>query len=214
MCGDLLHLGREIKTLEACGVDYLHVDITDGHFVPNLTFGLDFVSAMHRATDLPLDIHLMVRHPADIIAKLDIRKGDIVSVHTEGGIRGIAAMSQKVRRAGALFGIAVDPETPVGALAGVLPLADVVILMLVSPGFARGTLIEGIMDKVVEARAYFAKKGRGNIMISVDGSVSVERAKMMAEMGADIFVGGTAGIYREGRRLEETIPLFRKAITL
>lgn len=111
-----------------------------------------------------------------------------------------------------MFGMALNPETPIEALREYLPLIDVVILMLVRPGFARGKMVDDIMEKVANARKYFVAKGYENILISVDGSVTCERARVMASMGADIFVGGTAGIYRNGYDIENTIADFRAAI--
>lgn len=212
MCSDLLNLERDIRCLERNGVDYLHVDVMDAHLVPNLTFGPDFITAMQKRTALPLDIHLMVENPQLFISRIDIRPDDIVSVHVELG-KDFGAMSEAVRSRGGKFGLAVNPETPIEVLEPWLPIVDVVILMLVRPGFASGKMVDGIMDKVGGARRYFDERGFGNIRITVDGSVNSERAKAMAEMGADIFVGGTAGIYRDGFDVDHTIPIFRNAIT-
>ena len=213
MCSDLMSLGREIQELEKCGVDYLHIDIMDAHLVPNLTFGPDFINAMRACSGLPLDIHLMVEDPELVLAKFELKPDDILSVHVELE-RDIASISRGVRSRGAYFGLAVNPETPIEALEKHLSITDVVILMLVRPGFARGTLIDGILDKVARTRAYLDQKGFPNIEISVDGSVSCERAHVMAQMGASIFVGGTAGIYRKGLPLETTVRSFRDAISL
>ena len=183
MCSDLMNLERDIKQLERNGVDYLHVDVMDAHFVPNLTFGVDFIAAMHRVTKLPLDIHLMVEHPLPIM-----------------------------EARGAHFGLVVNPSTPVEALTPYLDEIEWVILMLVQPGFAGAKLIDGILDKVAAARRFLDEHGHPETEISVDGSVSCERARLMRDMGASIFVGGTAGIYRKGMTLDESIPLFRQAI--
>ncbi len=213
MCSDLLNLERDIRALERNGVDYLHVDVMDAHLVPNLTFGPDFVRAMHQRTTIPLDIHLMVENPALIISKMGLREGDILSVHIELQQQDFAAMSSVVRGCGAQFGFAINPETSITMLEPYLSITDEIILMLVRPGFASGKMIDGIMDKVGEARRYLDAKGYDNILISVDGSVSCERAHAMAIMGADIFVGGTAGIYCSGSDVDNTIPAFRGAIT-
>lgn len=213
MCSDLMNLGAEIDYLNKLGTDWLHIDVMDAHFVPNLTFGPDFIKAMHARTDLPLDIHLMVTDPELVLNRFELRPGDSLTAHVELD-RNYDELSRFVRGKSCLFGLAVNPETPVEALRPYIGLFDIVLLMLVHPGYAGAKMVDGIMDKVKETREWLDANGLHDVMISVDGSVSAERAALMAAMGASIFVGGTAGIYRKGMSLEETIPTFRKAITI
>ena len=211
MCSNLMNLGQDIKTLEENGADMLHIDVMDAHFVPNLTFGPDFIKAMQAVTTMPVDVHLMVDDPELIMSKFPVRKGDIVSPHIEVK-KDYRALAAKVHEAGGLFGLAVNPETDVEAIKEYLDVLDTVTLMLVHPGAAGAKMVDGIMDKVAGMRRFLDTNGREDILISVDGSVSKERANLMAGMGADIFVGGTAGIYRKGMALSETIPKMRAAI--
>jgi ribulose-phosphate 3-epimerase len=208
-----MNLGADIETLQTNGFDWLHVDVMDAHFVPNLTFGPDFIKAMHQKTEMPLDVHLMVTDPELIMSRFELRKGDCLSVHVELD-RDFEALSRSVRGQGCLFGLAVNPETPVEALERHIGLFDTVTLMLVHPGYAGAKMVEGIMDKVKLTRDWLDSKGLSDVLISVDGSVSAERAALMAGMGADIFVGGTAGIYRKGMKLEDTIKIFRNSISI
>lgn len=211
MCSNLMNLGQDIKTLEESGADMLHIDVMDAHFVPNLTFGPDFIKAMQAVTTMPVDVHLMVDDPELIMSKFPVRKGDIVSPHIEVK-KDYRALAAKVHEAGGLFGLAVNPETDVEAIKEYLGVLDTVTLMLVHPGAAGAKMVDGIMDKVAGMRRFLDTNGREDILISVDGSVSKERANLMAGMGADIFVGGTAGIYRKGMALSETIPEMQAAI--
>lgn len=218
MCSDLLNLEKDIKILEKEGVDMLHVDVMDAHFVPNLTFGPDFIKAMQAKTNLPVDCHFMVTEPELMLSKVSLRKGDVFTAHSElteadGTPKDYTEIANAVHATGALFGLAVNPGTPVDIIEKNLHLIDTVTLMLVHPGFAGAKMVEGIMDKVGEMRTWLDSKGYENVEISVDGSVSCERANYMGGLGASIFVGGTAGIYRKGMTLEESIPTFRKSIT-
>ena len=144
-------------------------------------------------------------------SKFPVRTGDIVSPHIEVK-KDYRALAAKVHEAGGLFGLAVNPETDVEAIKEYLGVLDTVTLMLVHPGAAGAKMVDGIMDKVAGMRRFLDTNGREDILISVDGSVSKERANLMAGMGADIFVGGTAGIYRKGMALSETIPEMQAAI--
>lgn len=212
MCADLLNLESEIRTLEKNKVDYLHIDLMDATFVPNLTFGPDFISSIRKITSLPLDIHLLMEHPHVIIRSIDIQEVDIVSIHSEckeSIMENVAFIKQKK----ALFGLALNPDTSIEEVRKYLPYVDVILLMLIVPGFAGSSMIHGMMDKVAETRRYLDQHSFNNIEICVDGSVSCERAKYMRKLGASIFVGGTAGVFREGMLLDETIPAFVKNIT-
>lgn len=207
MCADLMNMAKEIKVLEENGVDFLHIDIMDATFVPNLTFGPDFVNAIRKVSSLPLDIHLLMEHPRVIIRSMDIREGDIVTIHSEckeSIMENVAFIKQK----GAKFGLALNPDTSIEEVKKYLAYVDVVLLMLIVPGFAGSTMIHGMMEKVGETRKYLDNHGYENIKISVDGSVSCERAKYMRSLGATIFVGGTAGVFRKGMSISNTIPEF------
>lgn len=211
MCADLMNIEREVHILEKLGVDYFHVDIMDASFVPNLTFGPDFVNAVRQISTTPLDIHLLMEHPRVIIRSMNIQEGDIVTIHSEckeSIMENVAFIKQR----GAKFGLALNPDTSIEEVRKYLPYADVVLLMLIVPGFAGSTMIHGMMEKVGETRRYLIDHHFDNIEISVDGSVNWERAAYMKTQGASIFIGGTAGVFRKDIPVNESIKRFKEAI--
>lgn len=211
MCANLLHLEDDISTYEKNDVDYIHIDLMDSTFVPNLTFGPDMVNAVKAVTSIPLDIHLLMEKPRAIIRSLNIAERDIVTIHAECK-ESIMENVAFVKQAGAKFGLALNPDTTIEEVKKYLPYVDVILLMLIVPGFAGSKMIHGMMQKVEDTRSYLDLNGFSNIEISVDGSVSRERASILKEKGASIFVGGTAGIYQRGRDINDTIKEFKITI--
>ena len=211
MCANLMNMQRDVKILDENHVDYYHVDVMDATFVPNLTFGPDFVNSLRKITNTPLDIHLLMEQPRVIVRSMNIQEGDIVAIHSECNesiMENVAFIKQK----GAKFGLALNPDTSIEEVQKYLPYVDVVLLMLIVPGFAGSMMIHGMMEKVGRTRQFLDEHGFDNIEISVDGSVSCERANYMYQLGASIFVGGTSGVFRRGMELNDTIKEFYKHI--
>lgn len=212
MCADLLNLEKEIRVYEQTGVDYIHIDIMDSRFVPNLTFGPDLVNSVKSITAIPLDLHLLIENPRVIIRSFNIGEGDIVTIHAEckeSIMENVAFVKQK----GAKFGLALNPDTTIEEIKKYLPYVDIILLMLIVPGFAGSKMIHGMMEKVSETREFLDNHGYSNIEISVDGSVSRDRADIMKNKGASIFVGGTAGIYEKAKNIKDTIRMFKNVIS-
>ena len=211
MCADFTRLSEELRKLEAGNIEYLHIDIMDGVFVPNFTLGTDFVKMLHRETTIPLDIHMMVTEPGDKLSWFEIGKGDYVSVHYEACTH-IQRVLNTIRERGGKSMLALNPGTPLTVLDELLPDLDAVLVMTVNPGFAGQKLIPGTLDKIRRCRALLDERGYSNIEIECDGNVNFENAKKMKEAGANIFVAGTSSIYAKTGTMEENLIKLREAI--
>lgn len=211
MCADLLNLGSQIRELEVAGVDYLHLDVMDSVFVPNITLGIDTVNQIKAATRLPLDIHLLVDKPSRIIRSMNFNSGDYVTIHAECSER-IMENVAYIKQKGAFFGLALNPDTTIEEVFKYLPYVDMINIMLIVPGFAGSTLIHGIMEKVQKTREYLDSHGYKDVVIEVDGSVSNDRASILKNYGASMFVCGTSSIFKKNCSFDETVSLFKKEI--
>ncbi len=208
MCVDFSDIKGSIKKLEQANIDYLHIDIMDGRFVPNFTLGPDFVRSIRKMTDIPCDIHLMVCEPERHIAIFKPREGDIISVHAEATVH-LQRTLQSINETGATSAVALNPATPVDSLRYVLDDIGVVLVMTVNPGFAGQKLVPATLEKIADVRRLLEDS---DIRIMVDGNVSLENARKMRAAGADIFVAGTSSLFIEGRDLVECAAELRDAI--
>lgn len=211
MCADFLNLGRELKALEEQGIEYLHIDIMDGVFVPNYTLGTDFIKKLHRATNIPLDIHLMIDRPDCKMDRFELREGDYVSIHYESTPH-IQRTLSYIRQAGARPMLALNPGTPLSVVEELLPDIDAVLIMTVNPGYSGQKLIPQTIDKIARLRRMLDEAGYPEIEIECDGNVSFENATKMSRAGANIFVAGTSSLYAPGADLEENVIKFRQSI--
>jgi len=198
MCADFLNLGNDIKIFEEFGIDYLHIDIMDGIFVPNFTLGADYVKKIKQVTNIPVDIHFMVDKPEDKIEWFDFGENDYVSFHCEATCHSHRVL-QKIKARGAKVMLALCPATPLCVLEELYTELDGVLIMTVNPGFAGQALVGTTINKISKVRNLYPK-----LEIEVDGNVSFENAVKMRAAGADIFVAGTSSVFAQGS-LEENI---------
>lgn len=190
LAADFSKLGEEVRSVEDAGADYIHVDVMDGHFVPNITFGALAVNAIRPVTNLPLDVHLMIENPDQYIPDFIKAGADIVSVHAEACPH-LHRTIQLIKANGAKAGVVINPHTPVSAIEPIIPDVDLVLLMTVNPGFGGQSFIESVLPKIREVKA-FADQNQCDIEIEVDGGVNQDTAKKCVEAGANVLVAGSA----------------------
>jgi ribulose-phosphate 3-epimerase len=211
MCADLAHLEQTLRRHEEAGIEAIHVDIMDGNFVPNYTFGPDFCRVLRSLTRIPLDIHLMVQNPERYPDLWELRQGDWVCLHQESTPHLQKALSL-FRARGAETGVALNPGTSLHTIEEVLEDIRFVLVMTVNPGYAGQSLIPGTLEKIRRARELLDSRGHRQVQIEVDGNVSFENAALMRRMGADIFVAGTSSIFAKGLDFAEAVARLRKSI--
>lgn len=204
---DFAQLGQEIRRVEQAGARMLHLDIMDGHFVPNLSFGVPVVEAVHRSMHLPLDVHLMISEPARYVDTFREAGADLLTVHIET-LPDPRPLLHQMRRMGVGVGISLNPPTPLSQIEGCLDLCDHVLVMSVMPGFGGQEFEPVALDKLRRLQTMVGPE----VLLQVDGGVNLETVRQCALAGADLFVVGSALFSQEnyGQFLEEMTGLARK----
>ena len=190
LSADFSRLGDEIRAVEAAGADIIHVDVMDGHFVPNITIGPLIVEAVRRSTKLPLDVHLMITNPELYIADFAKAGADYLAVHAETAFH-LHRLIQAIKEHNVKAAVSLNPATPLSVLDHILPDLDMVVIMSVNPGFGGQSFIPSVMEKIRQLRKRIDEAGL-HIEIEVDGGVKPSNAVEIAAAGADILVAGSA----------------------
>lgn len=190
LSADFSRLGEEIRSLEAAGADYIHIDVMDGHFVPNITIGPLIVDAARKVTSLPLDVHLMIENPDRYIPDFAAVGADIIVVHAEA-VHHLHRTVQLIKSLGKRAGVSLNPATPLNLLDYVLDDLDLVLLMTVNPGFGGQSFIDACMNKIRSMRAMLDRRG-SEAELEVDGGVKISNIAAVSHAGADVFVAGSA----------------------
>lgn len=194
--------------MQDAGVEWLHADVMDGSFVPNLMLGTDSIRHLRNVSGIPLDIHLMIEQPDDKLDWFDIQPGELVSIHAES-TRHLQRALSRVRALGAHPMVALNPATPLCFVEDVLADVDGVLIMTVNPGFAGQQLVSQTLEKIARLRGLLDANRREHVRIEVDGNVSFENAVKMRTAGADIFVCGTSSIFNKAGSIAENIARLR-----
>lgn len=190
LSADFSRLGEEIKAIETAGADYVHIDVMDGHFVPNITIGPLIVDAVRKVTELPLDVHLMIENPDLYIPEFAKAGADIIVVHQEATAH-LHRTIQLIKSLGKRAGVSINPATPVSTLDVILDELDLVLVMTVNPGFGGQSFIRSGLEKVAALRSEIDRRGL-SVELEVDGGVKVDNIAEIAAAGADVFVAGSA----------------------
>jgi ribulose-phosphate 3-epimerase len=190
LSADFTVLGNELRAIEAAGADWVHIDVMDGHFVPNISMGPLVVKAAKKITGMPLDVHLMISHPDQYVAEFAKEGADLISVHVEACIH-LNRTIELIKSMGCRAGVVLNPATPVSTIEWIIEYIDFVLLMSVNPGFGGQSFITNSLDKIRMLKKMIRIKDLSTL-IQVDGGVTVENIGEISDAGADVFVAGSA----------------------
>ena len=210
-CANIKNLQADIEQLSAAGIDYLHIDIMDGKFVPNFALDFGIMRAARELCSIPQECHLMVVEPERYIDRTVAAGAEYVAIHVEATYHVQRAL-QRIRDAGAKSGIALNPATPLTNLEYILDDIDMVTVMTVNPGFVGQTLIPAMLRKIKDVRALLSSTGHENIEIQVDGNVSFQHIPAMVAAGATMLVGGTSSIFHKDYSIGHAIATVREIV--
>lgn len=195
MCSDLIDLKETIKIFEEQNIEYLHIDMMDGNFVPNFGLGVDYIRGLRKLTKIPLDLHLMIKDPEYKLQWIGIKPTDIVSIHYESSFQ-VQRVLDWLLPYGCKRFLAINPATPINALEEVLDYIDGINLLMVNPGFAGQKIVPSTLKKAQKVIHLLEEAGREDITIEVDGNITLENARILKAIGANIFVAGTSSLFK------------------
>ncbi len=191
LSADFAKLGEQVRLVDEAGADYIHLDVMDGKFVPNISFGMPVIEAVRKVTDKPLDVHLMIEEPIRYLEEFKAAGADIVTVHAESCVHLHRTIS-RIRELDMKAGVALNPATSVSVLNYIFDDIDLALVMSVNPGFGGQTFIPAVLDKIKRIHKIADDKGLMNLEIEVDGGVTLNNVSAVVDAGADVIVAGSA----------------------
>ncbi len=194
LSADFVNLERDIKMLEKGGAHLLHIDVMDGHFVPNITIGPPVVKAIKKVATIPLDVHLMIENPGQYVDDFIKAGADYLTIHVEAAPH-LHRVLQSIKASGIKAGVSLNPHTPISSIENVLDVLDMVLIMSVNPGFGGQSFIPQALDKIKALKLMLKENNAEHIEIEIDGGVKLDNIKEVADSGVDIFVSGS-GIFK------------------
>ena len=209
LSADAAAFGDQVGQAASAGADYIHVDVMDGHFVPNLTFGPLLVDALRATTDLPLDVHLMIESPERLIPEFAKAGASILTVHAEACAH-LHRVVHQIKEAGVRAGVAINPSTPISAVEEILPEVDLVLAMTVNPGFSGQSFIPSVVPKIRKLRALLDERSL-SAELEVDGGINASTAAQVVDAGARVLVAGSA-IFNDREAIAEAVARLRGSI--
>jgi len=208
LSADFARLGEQIDEVARAGADYIHVDVMDGHFVPNITIGAPVVASIRRVTSLPLDVHLMIEHPERYISDFINAGADIITVHVEASPH-LKSTIRLIKELGARAGVSLNPPTPLSTVKEFLPHVDLVLIMSVNPGFGGQSFIPETLPRIANMRKILDNRKPG-IELEVDGGINADNAPDIVEAGADVLVAGNS-VFRAEEGISGAMQRLREA---
>lgn len=211
MCADLVNLKETIRVFEEEKIEYLHIDVMDGEFVPNFGLGVDYIRGLRDLTRIPLDLHLMIRNPEYKLQWIGIKDTDIVSIHYESTYQVQRALDWLAPFGCKRF-LAINPATPIYVLEEVLDYIDGINLLMVNPGFAGQKIVPSTIKKAEKLQAFLAEHDRTDMIVEVDGNISPHNGKILHGTGASLFVAGSSSVFSTANNLKDNIRIMREAL--
>ena len=210
LSADFARLGEQIAEAARAGADYIHVDVMDGHFVPNITIGAPVVASIRPVTSLPLDVHLMIEHPEQYIAEFAKAGADIITVHVEASPH-LQGTIQLIKKLGAKAGVSLNPPTPLSAVEEFIPHVDLVLIMSVNPGFGGQSFIPETLPRIANMRKILDDRGL-SAELEVDGGITADNAPDIVKAGANVLVAGNS-VFRAKEGISQALQRLREAVS-
>lgn len=210
LSADFARLAEQVAEATRAGADYIHIDVMDGHFVPNISIGIPIVASLRPQTNLPLDVHLMIQHPEQYVSQFADSGADIITVHVEA-CSSLHRLIHSIKKLNVKAGIALNPATTLTSIEEILPYLDLVLIMSVEPGYGGQSFIQSSLDKISRLRKMLDNK-KLNAELEVDGGITIDNAPGIVKAGANVLAIGSS-IFNAKKGISQTMQMFRKAVS-